>query len=187
MATHESTVFNGIDVGQLEATVKAVKETPQAARLTFRSSYRWDGGFAGDAHLGEIEQLGRRIGDGRSFQLRSDHPPELLGHDTGPSAVETLLAALGSCIAGTFAAQATARGIAVDSIEVDLEAPLDLQGFLQLAPVRPGPTRIGARVRVRSNAPDEALRELCEATKATSPVYDALANPVAVESWVERA
>src|SRR3990172_4896492 len=49
MTTQETAVLNGIDLGQLQATVEAVKETPQAAKLTFRSSYRWDGGFAGDA------------------------------------------------------------------------------------------------------------------------------------------
>jgi uncharacterized OsmC-like protein len=187
MATQVTAVLNGIDLGQLEATVEAVKETPQAAKLTFRAGYRWDDGFAGDAELGEIEQLGQRLGDSRSFQLRGDHPPELLGRDTGPTAVETLLAALGSCIAGTFTAQATVRGIAIEAIEVDLEAPLDLKGFLQLADVRPGPSGIKARVRVRSDASDETLRGLCEATKQTSLVYDAISNPVPIESWVERA
>jgi hypothetical protein len=42
-------------------------------------------------------------------------------------------------------------------------------------------------VRVKSGADDATLIELCEVTKKASPVYDALTNPVPVETWVERA
>jgi len=165
--------------------VAAVQQQPEAGKLTFRASYAWKGGFAGDARLEAIEQLGQSIQ--RRFTLPGDHPPELLGHDYGPSAIETLMAALGSCLAGTYAAQATARGIDIDGIDVELEGKVDLNGFLQLAPVRPGPSGIRAKVRVKSGADDATLAELCEATKKASPVYDALTNPVSVESWVERA
>jgi uncharacterized OsmC-like protein len=103
------------------------------------------------------------------------------------TAVETLVAALGSCIAGTYAAHATARGVEIDGIDVELEGKVDLNGLLQLAPVRPGPSGIRAKVRVKSGADDATLTELCEVTKHASPVYDALTNPVPVETWVERA
>lgn len=176
---------NGFNVDQFQATVAAVQQQPEAGKLTFRAGYTWNGGFAGDARLEAIDQLGQSIQ--RSFTLPGDHPPELLGHDHGPSAVETLMAALGSCLAGTYAAQATARGIDIDGIDIELEGKVDLNGFLQLAPVRPGPSGIRAKVRVKSGADDATLAELCEATKKASPVYDALTNPVPVESWVERA
>jgi uncharacterized OsmC-like protein len=97
------------------------------------------------------------------------------------------MAALASCVAGTYAAHATARGVDIDSIDVELEGKVDLNGLLQLAPVRPGPSGIRAKVRVKSGADDATLTELCEVTKKASPVYDALTNPVPVETWVERA
>jgi uncharacterized OsmC-like protein len=176
---------NGFNVDQFQELVAAVQQEPEAGKLTLRASYAWKDGFAGDARVEIIEQLGQPIP--RRFVLPGDHPPELLGHDYGPMAVETLMAALGSCIAGTYAAQATARGVDIDGIDVELEGKVDLNGFLQLAPVRPGPSGIRAKLRVKSGTDDATLRELCEATKNTSPVYDALTNPVPVEAWVERA
>jgi uncharacterized OsmC-like protein len=176
---------NGFIVDQFQALVAAVQQQPEAGKLTFRASYAWKGGFAGDTQLETIEQLGQPIQ--RRFTLPGDHPPELLGHDHGPSSVETLMAALGSCVAGTYAAQATALGVDLDGIDVELEGKVDLNGFLQLAPVRSGPSGIRAKVRVKSGADDATLTELCEATKKASPVYDALTNPVPVETWVERA
>ena len=44
------------------------------------------------------------------------------------------MAALASCVAGTYAAQATARGVDIEGIDVDLEGKVDLNGFLLLAP-----------------------------------------------------
>jgi uncharacterized OsmC-like protein len=60
------------------------------------------------------------------------------GENTGPTAVETLLAALGSCVAGTYAAHATAHGVRLDELEVAVESAIDLNGFLQLAPTPAG-------------------------------------------------
>jgi uncharacterized OsmC-like protein len=176
---------NGFNVDELQAMVAAVQQQPEAGKLTFRASYAWKDGFAGDTRLETIEQLGQHIP--RRFTLPDDHPPELLGHDYGPSSVETLMAALASCVAGTYAAQATARGVDIEGIDVELEGKVDLNGFLLLAPVRPGPSMIRAKVRVKSGADDATLTELCEVTKTASPVYDALTNPVPVEIWVERA
>jgi hypothetical protein len=89
--------------------VEGVGERPETGILTWRSKVSWDGGFWLDVRTLGIEQMGETIR--RRFTTRGDHPPELLGRNTGPTAIETLLAALGACMAGTFAAQATARGV----------------------------------------------------------------------------
>lgn len=177
--------MNGWDLEAFESTVEAVKEQPEAGKLTFRTRSSWDGGFAVDGRTGEIEQLGTRIR--RRFTMAGDHPPELLGENTGPTAVETLLGALGSCVAGTYAAQATARGVRIDELEVELEGSIDLNGFLRLQPVRPGMQGISVRLRVRSDADEETLREIGEAATQASPVYDSVSNPVTIETSVESA
>ena len=110
----------------------------------------------------------------------------MLGHNTGPTAVEILLCGLGACITGTYAAHATAKGIRLDSLEVELAGNIDLNGFLQLRSVRAGLNGVRATVRVRSKASDEALAELLEITKRASPVYDSVANPVSIEASVQR-
>jgi uncharacterized OsmC-like protein len=121
----------------------------------------------------------------RRFTLRGDHPPELLGENTGPTAVETLLAALGSCIAGTYAAHATARGVKLAELEVEIESAIDLNGFLQLAPTHAGLQGVYATLRVTADADDDVLDEIRRVVTEASPVYDSVSNPVAIESSIE--
>ena len=76
--------LNGWDLEAMNSAVEDVRENPDAGRLTWRGRVRWDGGFGLDARTDSIEQLGARLP--RRFTLRGDHPPELLGANTGPTA-----------------------------------------------------------------------------------------------------
>lgn len=96
------------------------------------------------------------------------------------------MAALGACVASTYASHAALRGVGIEELTVDLEAELDLRGLFQLAPVRPGISGIKAKVRVRSDVDEEVLEELARLTALTSPIHDSLSNPVPIESSVER-
>lgn len=176
--------LNGWKLEEFNATVETVKEMPEAGVLTWRSRVDWDSGFGGDAHTEEIEQLGQVMH--RKFTVRSDHPRELLGENTGPTAVEILLSGVGACIMGTYAAHATARGVRLNDLEVELEGSIDVNGFLQLRPARPGLQGVRAVVRVASDASDAQLQELLEITQQASLVYDSVSNPVKIESSVER-
>lgn len=51
-----------------------------------------------------IEQAGQVIR--RSYEFRDDYPAELMGKDSGPAPMENLMAALGACVASTYASQA---------------------------------------------------------------------------------
>ncbi|HKI58710.1 MAG TPA: OsmC family protein [Trueperaceae bacterium] len=179
-----STQLNGWDVEAMTAAVEAVERDPASGRLTWRSRVSWDGGFGLDVSVREIEQLGEAMP--RRFTLRGDHPPELLGNDTGPTAIETCLAALGSCMAGTFAVQATARGIEIDSLEIDLEGDIDLNGFFGLRQVPPGLADVKLAFRVRSDADEAVLQEVLEAARSLSPILDTVTRPVRVDASLER-
>lgn len=183
MTTPAKTHLNGWDVEAMTAALEGVKDDPSSGRLTWRSRATWDGGFGLDVRVRQIEQLGEAME--RHFTFRGDHPPELLGNNTGPTAIETCLAALGSCMAGTFAAQATARGIRIDALEIDIEGGIDLNGFFGLQPVRPGLQDVTLRFRVRSDADEVALREVLEAARTLSPIFDTVTRPVQVEARVE--
>lgn len=98
--------------------------------------------------------------------------------------METLLGALGSCMAGTFAAQATARGVEIERLQVDVEAAIDLNGFFGLKPVRPGLTDVRLSFDVSSDADDATLEEILDATRSLSPVFDSVTRPVEVEASV---
>lgn len=173
-----STELNGWNVEAMSGAVEAIKEQPEAGKLTWRSRVVWDGGFGLDVRTEEIEQLGQVME--RRFTMRGDHPPELLGHNTGPTAIETLLAALGSCMAGTFAAQATARGVKIEALEVDVEGAIDLNGFFGLKPISPGLSDVKLSFRVKSGADSHMLNEILEAAQSLSPVFNSVTKPVGV-------
>lgn len=185
MTVQSQETLNGWDLEAFRETIATVEENPEAGRLTWRGRVSWDGHFGLDARTEAIEQLGQVIP--RRFTLRGDHPPELLGENTGPTAVETLLAALGSCIAGTYAAHATAQGVELQELEVAVESAIDLNGFLQLAPAPAGLDGVRVTIRVRSEADDTKLEEIRRIVTNASPVHDSLARPVAIESAVARA
>ncbi len=184
MATHTESTLNGWKFDEFQETVATVDGNPEAGRLSWSGRARWDGHFGVEARTEAIEQLGEVMP--RRFTLRGDHPPALLGENTGPTAVETLLAALGSCIAGTYAAHATAQGVRIDELEVAVEATIDLNGFLQLAPTPAGLDDVRVAVRVRSDADAATLEEIRRVMTAASPVHDSLTRPIAIDSEVKR-
>ena len=180
-----STNLNGWNLEEMTAAIEGVAQQPEAGLLTWRSHTTWDAGFGLDVRTESIEQLGERMH--RPFTLRSDHPRELLGQNTGPTAIEIVVAALGACITGTYAAQATARGVALQRLEVDLRTQIDLNGFFGLDDeVRPGLQGVSATFRVTADAEDAILEEIAEAVTRLSPVYDAVSNPVDVSLSVLR-
>ena len=171
-------LLNGIDTKALGDMIDAVKKQPAIARSTFRVATELKGGFAAHSTtktptLGGAPIQGRK----RAFTFEGGHPPELLGHDEGPAAVETLLSALGGCIGSGFTTFGAAMGIPIERVTLDLTGYLDLQGFMGLpAPgvVRPGYERIHAAIRVKSRAPRAELEKLKEIAEGASPVKDSL-------------
>ena len=93
-----------------------------------------------------------------------------------------LLAALGSCMAGTFAAQATARAVKIEALEVDVESAIDINGFFGLKPIRPGLSGVTLSFRVKSDADPQMLGEILAAAQSLSPVFDSVTKPVDVEA-----
>ncbi len=179
-----TTVRNGWDVEAMTEAIEGVKRDPASGKLTWRSRVAWDGGFGLDVRVREIEQLGRPLE--RHFTLRGDHPQELLGQNTGPTAIETCLAALGACMTGSFAAQATARGVDLHSLEVDLEGDIDLNGFFGIRPIRPGLSDVKLAFRVRADADEAVLQEILDAAQNLSPIFDTVTKPVDVRATLTR-
>jgi uncharacterized OsmC-like protein len=94
-----------------------------------------------------------------------------------PNPVETILAALGSCLAIGFAYIAAARGINLETLDISLEGNLDLQGFLGISDnVRPGYQNIKIACKVKSDASRDKLEELFEHVQRTSPALDIIRN-----------
>jgi len=92
-----------------------------------------------------------------------------------------VLHALASCLCVGFVYNASARGIAIESLDFRLEGNIDLHAFLGLSEtVRPGYGSVAVKFRVKADASRETLEELCAYVQKTSPVLDILRNPVPV-------
>lgn len=174
-------VTNGVNVNQLVETINAVKQDPRLARFQFRASSRWEGGGRCVSTVESLYGAGSEHQHIELHTLHGDEPAVLLGSDTGPNAVETVLAALASCLAVGFAYNAAAQGIEIEEMTFDLDGDLDLHAFLGLGDTpRAGYENIWVRCRIKSSAGPEQIAALSEYVQRTSPVLDIIRNPVPV-------
>ena len=174
--THSTTTlaepdpFNGVDLAGLAALVDGPACTSRTAATTWQASVTWSGGLRSRAQVRAFDPIG------------SDEPRSLGGHDTAPNPVELLLAALGNCLTVGYAAHATAEGIAIRSLRIDLEGQLDLAAFLGLRAGHAGLDSVAATVHLDADAAPEELQRLHDAVLGTSRIGHTLqaAIPVAI-------
>lgn len=179
----QDNVINGVDVSALMETVDAVKKDAEIARFRFRGKNVWLGG---DRNRTTIKEFYGACQDHRAtsqpFVLDNGEPHVLLGQDKGANPAEHLLNALMGCMTTTMAYHAAARGIAIEAIETESEGDLDLRGFLGLSDtIRKGYQQIRVRMRVKSTARPETLKELT----TFSPIFDVVSRSVPVDVVVE--
>ncbi len=113
-----------------------------------------------------------------------DEPPQLLGDDTAPNPSEALLAALGSCIAVGIHANAVAQGIAISSLELELEGDLNITSVWGTGHIGPKPvgfTAVRVRAKLDADAARETLARLVAHAVEWSPVTGTVRNPVPVD------
>ena len=116
----------------------------------------------------------------RDFTFEVDEPPQIGGTDTGPTPVELVLAALGTCQEIVYATYARTLGIPIDGVDVTAEGRLDLRGFFGVADVPAGFQDVTYTVDIASSAPAADIARLVEAVNAHCPVLDILQQPVTV-------
>jgi uncharacterized OsmC-like protein len=116
----------------------------------------------------------------RDFQLDVDEPPLIGGTDAGPTPVELVLAALGTCQEIVYATYARVLGIPLDGVEVSAEGRLDLRGFFGVADVPPGFQDVTFTVDIASPAPPEDIARLVAVVNSHCPVLDILQQPLPV-------
>ena len=86
-----------------------------------------------------------------------------------------MLHALAGCLTTSLVYHAAAQGIRVDEVESQLEGDIDLQGFLGLKEgVRNGYERLRVTFKVKADASEEKIRELCDLAQRRSPVFQSM-------------
>jgi uncharacterized OsmC-like protein len=109
---------------------------------------------------------------------------EQLGATSGGGAAspsEILLAALGSCLATRIHADAVTGSVAVQSLEIAVEADIAISpvwGSVGRDPEPLGFTAIRVTVDLQADAPPEALRALVAHAVLWSPVANTIHDPV---------
>lgn len=161
-----TTSLNDVAIGKVISLAEKISQEPQVADTTWRAEVQWKGGFKSEATVRDFAPA------------RSDEPEQLGGTDTGPNPVEQILGALGNCLAVGYAANATAAGITLNAMTIEVEGNLDLHSFLGLRDGHAGFSDITARVRIDSDGSEEALQALHEKVVATSPVGHTLGRAV---------
>jgi uncharacterized OsmC-like protein len=173
-------IVDGFDMQQVQALVDAVKKNPKAGQAILSSKVVWRSGFFTEGFVKDFTAGGVKNETSRSkpFVVPQDHPPELAGGtNKGPTAGELLLATLGHCVTGGFALAAAVMGVTIDSLNVEVEGDIDLQGTLGLpkpGAVRPGFQEMRVRYYVKSKASREQLEKAAKIGEDTSPVKDSL-------------
>ena len=183
-ATQDEPVFmNGVSVTGIFETIDAIKDDSELANFQFRASNQWINGGHNRSTIKGF--YGCRMEDEsrtEAFVFGADEPPVLLGQDTGTNPVEFVLHGLAACLTTTMVYHAAARGIEIEAVDSMLEGDIDLRGFLGISDeVRKGYQDVRVRMRVKSQATPETLRELAE----FSPVYGVVSNSLPVDVVVE--
>jgi uncharacterized OsmC-like protein len=172
-----------VDVDQLFSTIDAIKETPGLAKFEFRANNRWINGGHNRTSVKDFYGAGREDASRKqTFVFDNDEPVVLLGEDNGANPVEFVLHALAGCLTTSLVYHAAAQGIKIDAVESTFEGDLDLRGFLGMnEDVRNGYEDIRVTFKIKADAPDEKLKELCELAQKRSPVFDIVTNRVPVK------
>lgn len=149
---------------------RSTQRTPDPQRVRSRVTASLVSGTATQAHV-----------EARNHVFTIDEPDSFGGDDRGATPVEHLLAALAACQVITIQVWAQKLGIAVDTVNVDVDGDLDLRGFLGTAEdVRPGFEGINVAVAIGGPDPDDRYQELLTAVEQHCPVTDNLRSVVPV-------
>lgn len=123
-------MMNDIDLEKLRQAGEQILANPASGIASYGVALKWEGGVRATASTLPMAVGGETIP--RSFAWVVDEPPQLLGESTGPTPQELLLSGVGACIMVGFVVNASAKGIALRSLKVEVRGSLDLAGFMNL-------------------------------------------------------
>ena len=182
MTTTTMTSVNGIDIEALAQATDAMKKTPRLAALQFRSVTDWKDGAVSVTTFAGYAKGETGVTRSKPHTLAADEPPALLGTGTQVGPTGHLLHALSHSLAVTIAYFGAERGVEINSLRIDADGTLDLQGLLGLDDrIRPGFKHIHVDVNVDSRSAPDAVRDLVEYAQGRAPIVAAVTQATNVE------
>lgn len=176
-------LLNGINLDVLSTTVKAMRADPELGVSQFRATNRWLTANHNRTTVTGFHAAKQEIAHEQTFELDADEPAMLSGRDVAANPVEHLLHALASCLTTSMVAHAAVRGIAIRTVESEIEGDINLNGYLGLSPDVPrGFTDLRVTFRVEADPKYHTrLKELAE----FSPVFNTIKDGARVSVQVE--
>jgi uncharacterized OsmC-like protein len=186
MTVTATPVDNGVNVEALLGARAALADTPEIAQFQWRSSVTWENGTHSRSEIETFHGLCAEQSHTRRFTLDADHPPQFAAEDNGPTPVEYVLVALGSCLTAGVAAVAQQRQIQLRSVTATLTGEMDLHGILGADPsVRNGFSGVRVSYLIDADATADEVRAVVAQSQKRSAVYDMLTNPTGVTVTVD--
>jgi uncharacterized OsmC-like protein len=178
---NDTAPLNGIDLEALGNVARDIEREPAKGIVEFRVTSQWQRQTCSRAKVEYYSIGGRRVD--RSFVIDIDEPLELLGENTAPNPQEMLMAALNACITVGYVVGASAKGIALERLEIETSGQLDLRGFLGIdASMRPGYEKICYVVRIKGDGTADQFRQIHETVIKTSPNYFNISQPITIDA-----
>lgn len=166
MTTKTEQQLNDVDLQAVGALVTAVADDPEQGQTEWQATVNWTGAFRSEVSIRDFDPI------------PSDEPAGLGGTDTAPNPAEQVLGALGNCLAVGYAANASAAGVEINDLKIEVSGDLDLHTFLGLKPGHAGYGGLSVKVHLDSDATEEQLAALHDKVVNSSPVGHTLSNPV---------
>ncbi|MFO1036200.1 MAG: OsmC family protein [Geminicoccaceae bacterium] len=118
------------------------------------------------------------------WRLAADMPAKAGGTETAPTPGMLGRGALASCLAIGTASWAARLGIAIDAVEVEVEADFNARGELGMGEVAPGYSEVRYRISVQSPASRAEIDALLDRVERHSPYLDVFGRPVPLKRTV---
>lgn len=142
-----------------ERVVKAFSRNPQIAKGTGISISRITAGLTCEVQEGK-------------WTFTADMPEAAGGNEKGPTPGVYGRAALGSCLAIGYMMRAARYDIAIQSLQVEVQADYDDGVLFGTSEGYPGYHEIRVIVKIESDAGEETIRQLLKEADAHSPYLD---------------
>lgn len=163
-------VLEQIDVEGLKDLVKKAETTPENYKIVSKATTVCRGGFLNETYVRDLNPV------------VIDEPCHLFGTNTTPNPSEHVLAALGACLSVGYMANATAMGIPLEEIRLELEGDIDISPVWGVAETPEsrvaGFTEIRVKAFVKGDLTPEQEEIMQKKVLRWSPVANTIRNNV---------
>ncbi|CAL2085356.1 OsmC family protein [Tenacibaculum sp. 190524A02b] len=174
-------MINGINLKALGQYKSTVEQDAKKGMYSGGITATWKGGTKVEVNTNNLTLGNETIPHNFSFTI--DEPNQLLGAHSAPTPQDYLLGGLSGCMMVTFVAMASLKGIELESVNLEINSGLDLQGFLGINETSPvGYDTIEYTFSVKGNGTKDQYEDIANQVIQFSPNYATVSNKVTMKS-----